>query len=176
MARSCVEVPMVWGETWESNEFPALCIGMPAWRHSVAGAHSERKHARGLRHMAECPSQSQMSTPKKIYIFKFIYLSPLRRNAPVSQLRVKRCLVPLKTSDKKPIWSPSSNHQFLLQKQPLHFCPSECYSSTGGKRLRIRQKLKKCDNSTALFMAQGKLVRKELFWHSFEPRNAGSKW
>lgn len=28
----------------------------------------------------------------------------------------------------------------------LHFCLSECYSSTGGKRLRIRKKLKKCEN------------------------------
>lgn len=102
--------------------------------------------------------------------------STVQRKAPVSQLHVKQYRVPLKTSDKKPIWSPSSNHQFLLQKQPLHFCLSECYSSTGEKRLRIRQKLKKCDNSTVIFMAKGKLVRKELFLDSFEPRNAGSKW
>lgn len=109
--------------------------------------------------------------------------SPVQRNAPVSQLHVKQYRVPLKASDKKPIWSPSSNHQFLLQKQPLHFCLSECYSSAGGVREReedwggIRaKKLKKCDNSTLIFMAEGKLLRKELFWDSFEPRNAGSKW
>ncbi|TWW70949.1 hypothetical protein D4764_17G0004320 [Takifugu flavidus] len=45
----------------------------------------------------------------------------------------------------------------------------------GEKRLRIRQKLEKCDNSAAIFMARGKLVRQELFWDSSEPRDAGSK-
>lgn len=43
-------------------------------------------------------------------------------------------------------------------------------------KAKKKKKLEKCDNPTVIFMARGKLVRKELFWDSFEPRNAGSKW
>lgn len=58
-------------------------------------------------------------------------------------------------------------------------CIFVCLNATaarGEKRLRIRQKLEKCDNSAAIFMARGNLVRQELFWDSSEPRDAGSKW
>lgn len=93
-------------------------------------AHRERKRAQNcaiwlLCYVLESSTTSQNNFKKP----------PAHRHAAVSQLHVKQCRVPLKTSDKKPIWSPSSNHQFLLQEQPLHFCLSECYSSTGGKKL-----------------------------------------
>lgn len=75
----------------------------------------------------------------------------LSRNSHVKQYRV-----PLKTSDKKPIWSPSSNHQFLLQKQPLHFCLSECYSSTGGKKIEDKAKTEEMWQLNGHFHGGGK--------------------
>lgn len=103
----------------------------------------------------------------------------------VSELRVrkggkkekKKYRVPLKTSDKKSPYDPRAPITNSFSKSSL--CIFVCLNATaarGEKRLGIRQKLEKCDNPAAIFMARGKLVRKELFRDSSEPHDAGSKW
>lgn len=114
-------------------------------------AHQERKRTRFAPY--GCYVMSFYSRPP--HVRKNPKMPTVQRHAPVSQLDVKQYRVPLKTSDKKPIWSPSSNHQFLLQKQPLHFCLSECYSSTGGKKIENKAKTEEMWQFNGHFHGEG---------------------
>lgn len=113
----------------------------PPWRHTVTGAHSERKRTRGF----------APSTPASVFLLLALKRSRavqkeererekrLSRNSSVKQYRV-----PLKTSDKKAHMIPELQSPIPSAKAASAFLSVWMLQQHGGeKRFRIRQKKKK---------------------------------
>lgn len=113
----------------------------PPWRHTVTGAHSERKRTRGF----------APSTPASVFLLLALKRSRavqkeereretrLSRNSSVKQYRV-----PLKTSDKKAHMIPELQSPIPSAKAASAFLSVWMLQQHGGeKRFRIRQKKQK---------------------------------